>query len=370
LKAPAHPHSHFCLLQQPVLAPLSDSVKQRTVLIEQQLANALRDTGYPVLAPLLVRSLCRDSVCAEGKQKLINQYGVNGFFTLTLNSVQSTDFLAGYYNTISGSLRLTDVQGTELLSTEHQESERGGLLFNSGQIVQGVLSQIENSSDSSFPQLAERFTRSIVRGLPVPRYAKANEADQVALTGIEVHPVAPSTYRICVNGTPQSLGSIIWSGRKSLLREERAGRYCGIYLFDESVPGVHEVRAEIASPYGTAVREPVDLASQLSCVRPEFFALNRAAYAEIALTCKQTAREGLSCTRTEDLPAQKMATLCMLSKYFVYRATTRSSPYLRIAEVRTPRWTDKSAPGQSPDSRYQVIALDEKGLPSLPIALR
>ena len=116
-----------------VLPPQSGTAvtRERLGILRSALQNEFSNQGFVVVDRDVVDATCTDATCS-GRGVLIARYPIDAFATLTIDSASRNNFLAGYYNAIVGRLILEDVEGMELLDVRHTESERGGLLFNSG----------------------------------------------------------------------------------------------------------------------------------------------------------------------------------------------------------------------------------------------
>ncbi|MCB0360737.1 MAG: hypothetical protein KDD44_13910, partial [Bdellovibrionales bacterium] len=130
--------------------------QQRIAYLENTLLLALKNEGYSLLDPAIVQRVCQSDECEE-RSALLTDFDADALVQLDLNDIIRSNFGLGYYNTIVGTLRLNGPQGTTLASVQHQESERGGIVFDSGQVIQGIREQIENNGDEAFNSLAQKF---------------------------------------------------------------------------------------------------------------------------------------------------------------------------------------------------------------------
>lgn len=236
-----------------------DIQRERLQILSEATVRALKNQGYQVFDPMFFNRFCKGVRCSNHKA-LASRYGIEGFLRLKVKSLSRNDFLAGYYNTIDGNLSLEDIMGKELFLISHQESERGGLLFNTGQILKGFQSQIKNSGDSSFESLAERFARKIIQGFPIPSLSEADVQESlVKIKTVEAKMVRTGIYQICATGTPGMQAGIVQRQQRTNLREISAGRYCGNYR----LPPGGKWSAEIRSPFGAVDREEVPLKGML-----------------------------------------------------------------------------------------------------------
>ena len=110
--------------------------RENAAYLQAAVENELRNHGYIVLEEAVVNRVCSADAACPRREILTERYGADGFFQLTIESVSRNNFLAGFVNVISGTLSLKSAAGIELASISQDQSERGGLLFNSGQIFQ------------------------------------------------------------------------------------------------------------------------------------------------------------------------------------------------------------------------------------------
>lgn len=227
--------------------------QDRVNALYSSLLSELTGNGFIVLDPRSVRMVCTTPACNE-RALLFKDYQVDAVAALTLSSVSSNNFLAGYYNTIKGSLALYDSQAQPLINVENQESERGGLLFNSGQLAQGFISQARGANATEGIQ--NKFIRSLVSKLPQPKTSDlVAERDMVKLVSVEAQPQRLGLYRVCAKGTPAASAYIKFGRVRSNLREVRPGYYCGVLPISKS----RSTTVELRSPFGAATERELAL---------------------------------------------------------------------------------------------------------------
>ncbi|MCO6431094.1 MAG: hypothetical protein J5J00_09560 [Deltaproteobacteria bacterium] len=332
--------------------------REKVEAIRDSLETELRNRGFVVLADRLVDELCSSPQCPERSQ-LAERYQVDGFVSLDLRSVSRANFLAGYYNAIRGIMTISDVNATSLVSVEHTQSERGGLLFHSGQVFQGLISQVENTEEKSFQRLSAKFAETLASKVPKPQALETN-AVTVAIESTSVKRIQPQLFEICIDATPNSLGSVLINNRRSTLREIANGRYCGTFFLDRSIVENH-IMAELRSPFGNAVRKEISSLPEL-----EVCDLDNKVFVKKA---GQNSRIEVACTKVDKRPVIDGSLCgsniqdCSKDKLFVFRSPTRLGPYLKVAEVRSPVWTDSARSGKA---FYQVVAVSPSGVWSLP----
>ncbi len=328
-------------------------------LIRRALLGELRNSGFTVLDDTLVQRICDSPECPRAGD-LASQYLVDGFFSLELNSVSRSNFLAGYYNAIRGSLTLSDKERKPLLKVEKTESERGGLLFNSGQLLQGVLSQIKNSDDRSFERLADAFAASLVSQVPTPgRTAQPSEAAAIAIQKVEIVKNKIGADQICASATPQSMAFVLLTGRKTNLREISPGRYCARLRLEDFPAAASTLTVELRSAFGSSVRQSV-LSTAGQCDLRGLVRLEASAGGK---------RLVLACTKTRSTPnplgsgCENHVQSCLDHHFLIYQAQSPLGPFKRIAEVHDVAW---KIPATATSDVYQVVAVDTHGGFSVP----
>ncbi|MBX7138013.1 MAG: hypothetical protein K1X83_08525 [Oligoflexia bacterium] len=335
----------------PIEAP-ADIARERVAYIREAILAELRNSGYAVLDDQLVQKLCTSSSCPE-RTRLATDYLVENFATLKLKSVDRNNFLAGYYNAISGNLSLVDSSGHELATVDLTESEKGGLIFNSGQLFQGIRSQAQNSAQESFANLADKFARSAVAKLPRPAAVKiGDDALGIDIQKIEVTPVEIPLYRLCAKATPRSMAYLVINKLKTNLRETAPGNYCGIYRLD----GVSDTPAvELRSPFGNSVRRELEMK-----LLPRYCRLDGL----VSLSSEGKFSSLLvGCKDSNDQRCQARLSGCNGSKFIVYRAPQIPGVFSKVAEFSGSGWRE-AFPAEK--ANYQIVAVSGSGLRSQP----
>jgi hypothetical protein len=240
-------------------ATASDDFRtQRIQLFKRLVIDQLRNRGFRLLDDSIVNRECSSPDCPNRSQ-LASKYDLHGFIILELDSTSQSDFGVGYYNEISATLRFHNKLAEELASVSHTESERGGVLFDSGQVLQGLIQQYGNFGDDRFNQLAERLSRTLVKQIPAPKQVGARESEMVQLLEVEAEKYRDGVYKICAYGTPESAVSLVFKRNRSNLREVEAGKYCGIFPVEEAAKS--SLWVELTSAFGAPTRRRLNFNS-------------------------------------------------------------------------------------------------------------
>lgn len=332
----------------PTRAP-SDVSPERVNLLNQILYTALGNKGYFVLDQRAVSAVCSNVDCPERKN-LIERYSVAELARLELDSFDRNNFIAGYYNDLSGRLVFTDTNNRELLSVQDTARESGGVVVESGQVLQGLISQIENTGDKSFARLAQRFVTALISKVPPPEKGTVPpQAQRVAISSVEAKPNMTPLYQVCANATPGSMASLVLNRERTTLREALPGEYCGIFRLDTLSASPITPYVEVQSAFGEPVRRdlqftPIDECKVTVEVRAEGHGNRIIAHCETAGSDSKK----------------------KYPRVIFYRAPSNAGPFEKVAEVRNKlEWFDGRPPKEP--VTYAVVLVDEHGLMSEPV---
>lgn len=335
--------------------------RERVDYIRAALSNELQSNGLIVLDDKVVSSTCSTPACPE-KTKLAESYKVDGLVRIDVESESRNNFIAGYWNSITGKLTIDDTKGQQLVEVDHTERERGGLVFESGQVLQGVISQVKNAGDDSFNNLANKFVRRLVSELPAgiaaPAAASGTPEESLAIKSVDLKPLKGGVYEVCAQGSPRAIASLVVARRKSNLRENPAGRYCGIYRLGE-IDG--KMAVEVRSAYGDTIKRDLTLPGSMPCSLNDKVRLVKAGgHPSLEIHCTRIGKGSEALGRCADAIQQ-----CEGSRFVVYRAPTDQGPFEKIADFASPRWRD---PAGAVESRYEVVSVTSAGVRSMPVA--
>ncbi len=339
-----------------------DIPRERIDYLRSALISELRNNDFIVVDDRVLNAACSSPACPEMKA-LAEKYLIDGFVNLKLESLSRNNFIAGYYNALSGELDFTDRTGQQLATVKHTESERGGLLFESGQFIQGIISQVKNGGDSAFDNLGNKFARKLVTSLPSAPSTRptkpAPEGTELAIVSSKVDWQSPSALKLCVTGTPYSFAYAVAGEDRSTLREVTPGHYCGAFGGLSMVASSPTVTVELRTAFGNAVRKDVSLPVEPLCSPENRVEISDAAGKTfLGVKCATVGKDSSSSSAgcTEILKS------CSTQKLVVFQATSPAGPYKRIREVTMSR-----SPIPKVSGNVQVVFVGAAGLPSLPI---
>ncbi len=330
-----------------------DIPRERINLVRQSIINQLRNTGFIVLDDAAVNAICSAPQCPERAQ-LSERYLVDGFATLSLSTFSRNNFIAGYYNQLSGGLSIADRQGREILSVKATEDEEGGLLLQSGQIFQAIISSVQNTGDSAFEKLSDKFAHTVVEQLPPPSSPAMRvpqEGAAVALTVATATWVSPSAYRVCARGTPNSFGYLVRGSTRATLREVSPGSYCGNFSGLVTEDAAHPAIVELRSAFGTSARQDVGLPTVPPC---NLAGRVTSAAGLLTVQCARVGSKEPSGCSAGEAP-------CSADRIVLFAATSPNGAFEKISEARSP-----TAALPQAAANLQVMAVGPGGIPSLP----
>lgn len=334
----------------------SDGAVQRERLdyLYAVLRTELEGSGFVLVDEELVKGVCADPQCTN-RDRLFSQYKVDALLSLTVDSLRQANLLVGNYQSLGGTLSFLGPQNELLASVSHSESERGGLIFNTGQVIQGLKTTIGSFSDDRFAGLGQQFVKKLVLALPNEARSSApaaNSTDEpLQIESVQITAAGDAArYRICALATPGAAASVALGTTLYDLPEVTPGNYCSVFLLGWLLQdGAEKGRVVIRSPYG-AVREAPLMARTDGICDPQ----------------KAVRYEGRSFTRlcsaaqcTGDLGA------CRSARLVLFGAPSSAGPFTRRGEISSKGfWRDTA---KSPDSSvYALIALSSDGAASMP----
>ena len=335
-----------------------DIPRERIDLVRQALINELRNRHFVVLDDAAVAAICSSPSCPE-RAILAERYLIDGFVSLSLNSFARNNFIAGYYNELSGEVSVYDRSNKLLVTVKNTQNEEGGLLLQSGQIFQAIISSVKNTQAQVFETLADKFAFTVTEQLPSPQDigdARTREGATVALTSATSSWKSPMTYQLCARGTPHSFAYLVTGKSRASLKEVAPGQYCGNFSSLVAAKRQQVSAVELRSPFGTSVRQDVPLPSKPAC---DLTGRVVAASGKVSLACSSVGGKG---DGTSECP--QAVEPCALERIVLFTSASPAGPFQKVADVRS---TSSALPPNA--SRVHVMAIGAGGVPSLPVAV-
>ena len=326
--------------------------------IKAALKVELESKGFLFISDSIVESLCSNKECPE-RQKLFSEYNTDALVRLRLLDVSRNSFGIGYTNTIEGIVTLSDARDTILVQAEHSESERGGLLFDSGQIVRGLRDQIQSGGETYFKNLARGFARNLVHDFPTPSGTNQTQSDAITVSDVSISPFGFGFQKICSKGTPGKDGAITFGRVRSSLREISVGTYCAIV----SIPAnIRMASISLSSPWGSSAQQQVQVPPIAQCNIKKHLQIQK-----LATGSKVT----LSCASLKNARTGACNDMISCSEYslHIYRTNELPSPFSKLKQSGSSSWIDNTP--LSKDTRYFGLLVDDRGfaLPAFSITI-
>jgi len=328
-----------------------DISSSRVNFLEEHLRNELTNKGYLLVDPLNTQQVCNKYPC-DRMNELFEEYGVDAVVVFMIDEFAKSDFGIAYYNSLGGKLLFLDGTVDPLVKIEYQESERGGLLFDSGQVFKGLQDQFDNTvKDQAFSLLAERFIKHLAEKVPQAAIVPTEAKRDLKLNRVKVRSVEKGKVEICMLGTPGMQAFLKTESSSTNLREVKSGFYCGRFLKYGLLNGVVELR----DPFGLAVESEINVAPSFQCKLKisEPNQDNKNAIPVVDNNCLQLGvmeKKGLKCKQLVD---------CSDSKIYLYGASQRVGPFQKIAKYGVKGWQLENA--SDIYKNYQVVVVDRFG---------
>ena len=335
-----------------------DIPRERVDLARSAIINELRNRNFVIIEDRVISQLCSSPTCPE-RSEIARNYLVDGFATVTLTSFSRNNFIAGYYNQLQGGISISDAAGKELISVTHTENESGGVLLQSGQVFQGIISQVRHSGDEVFDDLADRFAHSVVEKLPAPATTTtSSEAVSLALTSATAQWSSPSAYTVCANGTPHSFAYLVLGPNRTPLEEVSPGRYCRAFSALVASPSNGVEAIELRTAFGNSVRETINIPAQPPCDLKGRIATLDTNQADILCTSigGDPSTRGKGCSSSINH--------CAADKVIVYEAPAPQGPYRKVSEVKSASITIPQA------DTVALVTVGKGGIPSQPATIQ
>lgn len=310
------------------IAPVSqetDLQQERLQYLQSLLHSALSAKSYHVIIPEAVESICRTGGCTDGED-LRKKLNADGVVRLSVSSFAETNFLGGYFSRLSAGLTL-EQQKQKLVTIDHAVSDRGGIIFNAGQVLKGLQSQYQRFQDSGFERLANRLVSEIVQKIPTPKGTSSltgAAAETLVIQRPFIKERKPNGIEVCFEGSPQRFASLLLSSRRLPLREVKLGRYCGVIRGDAKQEPAF---VELKNVFGISARQEINFSSMNECGIAPYLKVERLQGTGVQLSAL-------------DRPLT-----CEPIQLVILRASDKSSRPQQVAVVSGGKWVDNSVTG-------------------------
>ncbi len=322
---------------------------ERKLYLTQTLRSAIESRGFLLLDDKRVRQICPALPCSNAAD-IVKKFNVDGLVYLRDASVNRNNFGIGYWNVLSGNLVFTKGDGTEYLRIEHTEQERGGVLFQSGQVIQGLIDTAANAGDDAYNRLADKFVRTLALQMPLIQAdnpAGENNASRMKISRIETKRIAPEVHQICADTPPGTIVTLTVKSTRTNLREISPGHFCGIYHLPEGLTKDSRLALEARTPYGDVERRQVTLEMPLERgLENRVWLESKKQKNTLSLKCVKLGRNSSPCKPGENI--------CAISRALVFKAPSESGPFERVTDLKSTTWTDPRSAGSPAIYRVAV----------------
>lgn len=237
------------------LAPIQNNnqIRDERVEIFRNLLEAdLKNQGYLLLDRSIVNQICKEAECKDSA-KLFEQYNINGLMKISLDSSSSANIGLLSRYALSGQAKIENQQGKTIYSVQSTASKTGGLILQSGQIIKAIKDLYISSADQTFLSISSQLAEDFSSSLPKQTSNNINQYTSM-IKSVNKSKIATDFYKVCLEGTPNSIASILHSKEKTSLREVSAGRYCGsVFSSGENLD------LELRTPYGLQAKSQLGI---------------------------------------------------------------------------------------------------------------
>jgi hypothetical protein len=229
--------------------------------IDQQVQSELKNRGYNLLDQDIVKIKCSAGDC----QNLPANSQVDAVAHFTLNKVRRINALIGHFNEVAGTLTISNTDGTMLTAIREIIRERGGLLFNAGQIIKGIVSSVQNTAKEKYALLGAKLARNLALQLPIPAKSAPVAVSISSVTASYERGLArgrksgtqAEASTVCLNGTPHQIARLKIDGREVNMIEISPGRYCRTIATEIVSNSAFSKQVELRSTFGVIVRQSI-----------------------------------------------------------------------------------------------------------------
>ncbi len=228
--------------------------RERLEYISELTRLNLESRGYFLITPDTINRNCVDLECSN-IDEVSSKFNIGKIAHINLESSTNIDILAGYYSSLTGQLIIEDPKGISLYSALHTERDSGGLILESGQVIQAIINQIRNGDESSVDRTSYRFVRALLKEMPKVDKSLPSETTPLNLENVEVSKYSKNTKKVCAKGTPNQTAWLTTSSKLyTELKEIKKGLYCGVFRLEGPWALSNKLTVELKSAYGQLVR--------------------------------------------------------------------------------------------------------------------
>lgn len=233
--------------------------------IDSIFKSKLQEKGFNILDQDIVMLSCEDKTCREGIKKISKEYAPDAFVKLKLGTTVNSNFVIGYYNHLSGEMHFLDQDISDIFYVESTESERGGVLFNSGQVLQGLKDTLDDWQSKPIIRMSEKFFDSLNKVIPSPTNSlgTASQNDDIEFW-FENHNQGQT--KACARSSKKGKATLLINQHVVHLRplnltvsKKDKFEYCTVIPFDKLKESANSLYAEVrlVSDFGDGINKDI-----------------------------------------------------------------------------------------------------------------
>lgn len=347
----------------------SDIQREKLLSLHQRITDELRSSGYSVLSSDEIFNLCKEGLSCL--KELAKYYSVKNVLSVKINSEHSVGFLGTYYDSLSGDISLDDMNGKTLYSYSVSESEKSGILFNTGQVLEALKFSGSNTNET-FAQLSDKFTTSLVTSLPKASAIPQQQIRQsIQILNTKVDLIKDSLYKVCAQGSEHAIAKLVISSNQFPLREGHLGMYCSIIpsialqlspnanTKDQFISGGGEAKIVLTSAYGDSTQRFFEFGDFAIC-EPTSLLIKKTSSlgAQVSLACNENQLNVNSICHQQSLQCEK-------TSFVVFDAASVAEPYEKIGvlNIRNRRLNSRK-------STIVAFSVSPDGSTSIPMEIK
>lgn len=216
--------------------------EEKLAFLRQIFSHYLINNGFEQLRLEIVdQVLEQQKLTPRSDLKTLGQaLQVEGIIRGEIHSISNVNAAyLGYRSNIEGRITLHDVaQGDLIWESLRDEYDYGGVIVYSGQVIEGISTQIDNSRDIGFLRLAEKFSQQVVKSAPKQTLISDTPPPQITRISAQTSSSGTllkmgDTLSVECSGTPGMQASLQLEGAKFKLlvpmSETQSGQYQGSF---------------------------------------------------------------------------------------------------------------------------------------------
>lgn len=212
---------------------------EKLEFVRNSFSNYFSNRGFEQLRlELIDKKLATSGLTPQSDLKKLGEtLQVEGIIRAKIDAISNVNAVyLGYRSKLEGTLEFYDVRTEKLIwKGTRAELDYGGVIVYSGQVVEGISTQIDNSSDIGFIRLAEKFCQSLVDSAPKQTQIREVSAPEIKQLRVEASSsvLKPNDRFVvhCVGNPGMQATFSLGKNRPNIPMDEvSSGQYSGSYL--------------------------------------------------------------------------------------------------------------------------------------------